>query len=113
MNQLTQHVRYALRTLLRTPGPAAAAILSLAIGIGANSALFSVVNGLLLKPLPYPDPDFALTRVMTNLLFDVSPSDLTTFASVPVVLSAVALAASYIPARRATRIEPLVALRDE
>jgi len=55
----------------------------------------------------------ALTRVMTSLLFDVSPSDLTTFAAVSVVLSAVALAASYIPARRATRIEPLVALRDE
>ena len=57
MSQLTQHVRYALRMLRRTPGPAAAAILSLAIGIGANSALFSVVNGLLLTPLPYPDPD--------------------------------------------------------
>jgi predicted permease len=55
----------------------------------------------------------ALTRVMTSLLFDVSPSDLTTFAAVSVVLSAVALGASYIPARRATRIEPLVALRDE
>jgi predicted permease len=57
MSQLTQHVRYALRMLRRTPGPAAAAILSLAIGIGANTALFSVVNGLLLTPLPYPDPD--------------------------------------------------------
>ena len=50
---------------------------------------------------------------MRTLLFEVSPSDLTTFAVVPLVLSAVAFAASYIPARRATRIEPLIALRDE
>jgi putative ABC transport system permease protein len=56
---------------------------------------------------------FALTRVMRTLLFEVSPSDPMTFAAVPLLLSIVALAASYIPARRATRIEPLVALRDE
>ena len=57
MNELGRNVRFAFRTLFRTPGPAVAAVLSLAIGIGANTALFSVVNGLLLKPLPYPDPD--------------------------------------------------------
>jgi predicted permease len=57
MNELGRNVRFAFRTLSRTPGPIIAAILSLAIGIGANTALFSVVNGLLLKPLPYPDPD--------------------------------------------------------
>jgi predicted permease len=57
VNELRQNVRFAFRMLARTPGPAIAAILSLAIGIGANTALFSVVNGLLLKPLPYPDPD--------------------------------------------------------
>jgi predicted permease len=56
---------------------------------------------------------FALTRVMSTLLFEVSALDPMTFAAVPLVLSAVALAASYVPARRATRIEPLVALRDE
>jgi len=57
MIELRQNVRFAFRMLARTPGPAIAAILSLAIGIGANTALFSVVSGLLLKPLPYPDPD--------------------------------------------------------
>jgi hypothetical protein len=231
MNEIGRYIRFTFRTLSRTPGPILAAILSLAIGIGANAALYSVVNGLLLKPLPYPDPDrlgliwlhspglgifqdwpspgqfldvkaqnrsfddmaimhgsaqtltggteslrvrrlrttpnlftmlgatamlgrlpgadddlpgkprvgvlshgfslahevvptvggvvlglagaFALTRVMRTLLFEVSPSDPMTFAAVPLLLSIVALAASYIPARRATRIEPLVALRDE
>jgi ABC-type antimicrobial peptide transport system permease subunit len=56
---------------------------------------------------------FALTRVMRSLLFEVSPSDVMTFVSVPLLLGTVALAASFIPARRATRIEPLVALREE
>ena len=55
----------------------------------------------------------ALTRVMASLLFGVSPTDLVTFASVPVVLVATAMLASYIPALRATRVDPVVALRDE
>src|SRR6478752_5891678 len=52
-----QDIRYAIRTLRRTAGLSLVIVASLAIGIGANTAVFSVVNALLLQPLPYPDPD--------------------------------------------------------
>jgi putative ABC transport system permease protein len=55
LEEIARNVRFSLRTLRRNPGFAAAAILTLAIGIGANTAVFSVVNGVLLKPLPYPE----------------------------------------------------------
>jgi ABC-type antimicrobial peptide transport system permease subunit len=54
-----------------------------------------------------------LTRVMASLLFGVSTTDAVTFVAVPLVLIATAAIASYIPAMRATRVDPVVALRDE
>jgi predicted permease len=57
MNAFLQDLRYALRALRRTPALSAVIVASLAIGIGANTATFSVVNALLLQPLPYPDPN--------------------------------------------------------
>src|SRR5947207_15827946 len=63
MSQLLHDIRYALRTLRNAPGFAAVAILTLAVGIGANAAIFSFVNGILLNPLPYPTAD-RIVRVL-------------------------------------------------
>jgi predicted permease len=86
-------------------GAQPADVLKLVVGQGVGAVLTGVGVGMVAA--------LALTRLMASLLFGVRPTDAVTFASVAVLLTCVALAASYIPARRAMRTDPLNALRHE
>jgi ABC-type antimicrobial peptide transport system permease subunit len=80
-------------------------VLRLVLGRGLGLALTGVALGVLLA--------FVASRVMASLLYAITPHDPITFVSVPVVLTVIALVASIIPALRATRVDPLIALRTE
>src|SRR5258708_38498389 len=79
MMSFWQDVRFGLRMLSKNPGFTAIAILTLALGIGANTALFSVVNGVILNPLPFPNPDELVAVYTKSPTFQESSISYPTF----------------------------------
>jgi ABC-type lipoprotein release transport system permease subunit len=113
-------MRLALRHLRKPPGYALAAIVTLALAIGASTAIFSAVYAVLLKPMPIHDPGQLVvgwgtpaSSGLRTLLYDVEVIDARTYMSVVVVVSAVTFIAAYLPARRAGDADPLTLLRRE
>jgi predicted permease len=86
-------------------GAQRSSIVTLVVRQGMELAIAGIVAGLIGAA--------ALTRVMASLLFGVSATDLVTFSAVPLILAAIAFVATYMPGRRATRVDPMVALREE
>ena len=109
MNSLLQDLRYGLRLLRKSPAFTLIAVVTLALGIGANTAIFTVVNGVLLSPLPYSEPD-RLVKLFNPSeggyvrIGEFSPQDFDDLARESKSYSAIA-SYEYLPARQ--RIPPV------
>jgi putative ABC transport system permease protein len=86
-------------------GEQRADVLKLVVGQGMKLVLLGTIAGLL--------GAFAFTRILATLLFEVNPNDPTTFFTVPLVLALIALLACWLPAWRASKVDPMEALRPE
>jgi hypothetical protein len=80
MRSLISHLRYTIRQLLNSPGFTVTAVLILGLGIGANTAIFSLINGVLLKPLPYPNSDRLFHLYRSFKISNTAPLDYPDFA---------------------------------
>ena len=104
-------IRYGIRQLFKNPGirialgAAQSSIFRLVVGQAMTLVAISVVIGV--------PGAFAATRLLSSLLFDVSAWDPLTFGSIVVLITVVAFLAAWLPARRAARVNPIVALRAE
>lgn len=101
MGQLANNLRYAVRTLRRSPGFALVAILTLGLGIGANTAIFSVINAVVLRPLPFDQPERLVTMAhyyaSINLVAGVSAPGVVEYQKQTNTFSAVSAVTGWAP----------------
>ncbi|HYY56001.1 MAG TPA: ABC transporter permease [Pyrinomonadaceae bacterium] len=119
MGTLLQDLRYGLRMLLKSPAFTAVAVLALALGIGANTAIFTVVNAVLLKPLPYPQPERVVRLWGTNTQqsvpsgageyydFNISTNDFADWRAANHVFESIAVFSSFGSVTLTGRDEPV------